>query len=85
MTEIAEFNKPAFDEAAKYLSKHFAVINPATNFGGDQSMQHSEYMRYSIHQPLNLGCDLYAQKLGVFRKRTLRASSREVTWIGDLL
>jgi len=59
MTGIKDYNKPAFDAAAERVKEVWsnngapvAVINPATNFGGDQTMTHAEYMRYSIHQLL---------------------------------
>ena len=53
MTGIPEYNRPAFNAAAKSLKERGAtVINPATNFGGDQTLTHAQYMRYSIHQLL---------------------------------
>lgn len=53
MTGIPEYNKPEFDKAAKQWSElGYAVINPATNFSGNQTLTHAEYMRYSIHQLL---------------------------------
>jgi len=53
MSGIEGFNKPAFDAAAKRLRKQRKiVINPAENFGGDQTLEHSDYMRYCIHQLL---------------------------------
>ena len=52
MTGLDQFNKPAFDAAANKLAGDYAVINPATNYGGYQGMSHAQYMRYSIHQLL---------------------------------
>ncbi len=53
MTGIDQFNKPAFDAAARRLRETGGiVINPADNFGGNQTLKHPEYMRYSIHQLL---------------------------------
>lgn len=59
MTGIDKFNKPAFDDAAARLRKQRKiVINPADNFGGDQTAEHEDYMRYSIHQLL-IATDVY--------------------------
>ena len=52
MTGIDQFNKPEFDAAHVKLAESWVVINPARNFGGDQTLEHSQYMRYSIHQLL---------------------------------
>ena len=52
MTGIDQFNKPAFDAAHVNLAESWVVINPSNNFGGDQTLEHSQYMRYSIHQLL---------------------------------
>ena len=62
MTGIDKFNRPAFDGAAKRLREPGGiVINPADNFGGDQTLQHDQYMRYSIHQLL-VATDIYMLK-----------------------
>jgi hypothetical protein len=59
MTGIDKYNKPAFDDAARRLRKERKiVINPADNFGGDQTASHTDYMRYSIHQLL-IATDVY--------------------------
>ena len=59
MTGIDKYNKPAFDDAARRLRKQGKiVINPADNFGGDQTAEHTDYMRYSIHQLL-IATDVY--------------------------
>lgn len=59
MTGIDDYNKPAFDRAAKQIKEVWkgtnlptSVISPSTNFGGDQTLTHAQYMRYSIHQLL---------------------------------
>ena len=52
MTGLADYNKPAFDAAHVKLADSWVVINPSNNFGGDQTLEHSQYMRYSIHQLL---------------------------------
>jgi hypothetical protein len=52
MTGLPEYNKPAFDEAARHWKETRVVINPARNYGGDQTLTHAQYMRYSIHQLL---------------------------------
>ena len=62
MTGIDKFNRPAFTAAAKRLRKEGkVVINPATNFGGNQTLDHAQYMRYSIHQLL-IVTDIYMLK-----------------------
>lgn len=62
MTGIDDYNKPAFDWAAKGLRERGkVVINPATNFGGNQTIEHKQYMRYSIHQLL-ICTDIYMLK-----------------------
>jgi len=59
MTGIDKYNKPAFDAAANRLREAGNVaINPADNFGGNQTLSHKEYMRYSIHQLL-IATDVY--------------------------
>ena len=59
MSGIPEYNKPAFDRVAKQIKIQWkgtnlptTVINPARNYGGDQTLTHAQYMRYSIHQLL---------------------------------
>lgn len=59
MTGIPEYNKPEFDRVAKQIKIQWkgtamptTVINPARNYGGDQTLTHAQYMRYSIHQLL---------------------------------
>lgn len=46
MTGYPEFNYPAFHEgAARLRALGFRVLNPAENFGGDQTRDYREYMR----------------------------------------
>ena len=53
MTGLPNYNKEAFDAAAiRIAADNYVVINPASNFGGDQTLTHAQYMRYSIHQLL---------------------------------
>jgi len=60
MTGLPEYNHEAFLVAAerikeshiRHLPEFAAVINPARNYGGDQTLTHAQYMRYSIHQLL---------------------------------
>ena len=59
MSGLPNYNKEAFDSAAKQIKQMWictnlprVVINPASNFGGDQTLTHAQYMRYSIHQLL---------------------------------
>ena len=59
MTGIEDYNRAAFDRAAKQIKQMWkgtalptTVINPARNYGGYQGLTHARYMRYSIHQLL---------------------------------
>ena len=53
MSGILGYNRPAFDEAAEKLrGEGMIVINPSSNYGGDQTLTQEQYMRYSIHQLL---------------------------------
>lgn len=49
MTDIPEFNVPAFAHAARVLrERDFTVINPAEAFGGDTTRAWSCYIRHDI-------------------------------------
>jgi len=59
MTGLPEYNRPAFNAAAAQIREMWRctelptiVINPTRNYGGDQTLTHVQYMRYSIHQLL---------------------------------
>ena len=55
MTGLENYNRPAFLKATRDLEgmhPDAAIVNPATNYGGNQRLEHAEYMRYSIHQLL---------------------------------
>lgn len=53
MTGLPDYNYPAFHEAARLLREahpDWTVINPAENFGGDQSLPWDHYLRHAIQQ-----------------------------------
>jgi hypothetical protein len=55
MTGIEDFNYPAFHEAALVLrDKGWAVINPAENFDGDQTLDRRAYFRRAFEQLRNV-------------------------------
>lgn len=63
MTGLPNFNYDAFNIAAAFLRDHgFDVINPAENFGGDQSLPWETYLRKAIAQVAE--CDVIAMLPG---------------------
>lgn len=53
MTGIEDFNYPAFEEAARFLREQgFSVDSPHEHFGGDQSLELTEYLRHDISESI---------------------------------
>lgn len=53
MSSIPDFNYPAFHAAAAQLRKEhpdWTVLNPAENFGGDQTLPWETYLRTAVQQ-----------------------------------
>lgn len=55
MTGLPDYNYPAFHEAAARLRKlGWTVLNPAENFGGDQTLPYGTYMSEAVKQVASL-------------------------------
>jgi hypothetical protein len=53
MTGLPEYNYPAFTAASQELRKKgYAVLNPASNFEGDTTFDHTVYMRHDMSHVL---------------------------------
>jgi hypothetical protein len=49
MTGIADYNYPAFHEAARAFRKEgWTVLNPAESFGGRQDLEYHQYMHNAV-------------------------------------
>lgn len=54
MTGLPNFNHPAFTEAAaRGRAAGRVILNPAENFGGDQTRHYSEYLRAAVAQVMS--------------------------------
>ena len=63
MTGIPDYNYPAFHAlAADLRSVGYEVVNPAENFGGDQSLPWQTYLREAIRRLVD--CDAVAMLPG---------------------
>lgn len=57
MSGIPDYNYPKFDAAQAYLEAcDFEVLNPANNFGRNQSLEWDVYLKLAVKQVVD--CDL---------------------------
>lgn len=81
MTGKPDFNYPAFHAMAWRLrAMGYDVVNPAENFGGDQSLKYEIYMRAALKSVLT--CDAVAVLPGWQESRGATREAAVADWCG---